>query len=239
MRLLFIRHGQSVNNLLYDQTGCSNGRNEDPELSPVGKKQVKALAKFLKSSKLPKKVVSGAGFYLNDFSITHLYTSLMVRAVSTAEPVAEVLGLPLYSDMDLHEGGGIYQEEETGEKRGLPGKTRSYFQQHFPRLIIPDGVSESGWWNKPFEEEGERVVRATRLLTRILEKHLNSEDCVAFFSHGEFYNIFLSVLLGLQWRNQFWFLLNNCGISRIDFDKDDSRFVYFNRTDHLPINMIT
>jgi len=239
MKLLFIRHGQSVNNLLYDETGCSNGRNEDPVLSPVGKKQVRALAKFLKSSRLPKQASPGAGWDLNDFSITHLYTSLMVRAVSTGEIVAQALGLPLIGDMDLHEGGGIYQEEESGEKRGLPGKTCTFFEKHHPGLIIPDRVSESGWWNKPYEAEGDRVIRAKRLLTRILQKHLNSEDFVAFFSHGEFYNTFLSVLLGLQWRNQFWFSLNNCGISRFDFDGNDTHIVFLNRTDYLPANMIS
>lgn len=36
MTLYLIRHAQSANNDLYDRTGSSLGRVEDPELTPLG-----------------------------------------------------------------------------------------------------------------------------------------------------------------------------------------------------------
>jgi hypothetical protein len=36
MHLFFIRHGQSANNHLWEQTGSNRGRSEDPELTETG-----------------------------------------------------------------------------------------------------------------------------------------------------------------------------------------------------------
>ncbi|MCA1554236.1 MAG: histidine phosphatase family protein, partial [Chloroflexi bacterium] len=50
MQLYFIRHAQSLNNHLWDQTGDSTGRSEDPELTPTGWKQAELLAAFVSRS---------------------------------------------------------------------------------------------------------------------------------------------------------------------------------------------
>jgi len=79
MQLYFIRHAQSTNNELYESTGSSYGRNEDPELTELGIKQASALAEFLQTGNpnggARKETASPKGF-----GLTHLYSSLMRRA---------------------------------------------------------------------------------------------------------------------------------------------------------------
>src|SRR3989304_4080964 len=115
MQFYFIRHGQSANNLLWDRTGASKGRSHDPELTDLGRRQAEVLAQFLKRSD-PAAGVNGRDTQnVAGFNLTHLYTSLMIRAVATADILAGVLGLLPVAWVDVHEGGGIYiDDEETG-----------------------------------------------------------------------------------------------------------------------------
>ncbi len=224
MQFYFIRHGQSANNSLWDQTGSNHGRSEDAELTPVGCRQAELLARFLRDA---------------DFGLTHLYSSLMVRAVATGSIIAETLDLPLVAWEDAHETGGIYLEnEQTGECIGQPGKNRAYFETHYPRLILPEGL-EDGWWNRPFETREQRPIRAQRFLQELLQRHGQSENRVAVVSHGGFYNYLVAAILRLPERDHVWFVLNNAAITRMDWCDQRVEMVYMNRTDFLPPELIT
>jgi 2,3-bisphosphoglycerate-dependent phosphoglycerate mutase len=240
MQFYFIRHGQSTNNLLWERTGGSDGRREDPELTEVGRQQAALVAGFLTQadgavSEKPLDLQNAAGF-----GITHLYCSLMVRAVATGSAVAQALGLPLVGLRDAHETGGIYlHDPETGENVGLPGKTHAYFADHYPNLVLPDDVPDSGWWNRPFEEREERRSRAERLVAELLARHRDTEDRVALVSHGGFYNYVLAVIMGLPDTYDFWFSLNNTGITRIDYTPEQTYITYMNRVEFLPRALVT
>ncbi len=70
MQLYYIRHGQSGNNLLWEQTGSNAGRSFDPELSPLGQQQAALVAEFIKNSdqvpeKHPLDFQNEANFNLN------------------------------------------------------------------------------------------------------------------------------------------------------------------------------
>ena len=54
MQFYFIRHGQSENNALWERTGSSEGRSEDPELTALGHRQAKRLAQFLRQVRTPQ-----------------------------------------------------------------------------------------------------------------------------------------------------------------------------------------
>jgi 2,3-bisphosphoglycerate-dependent phosphoglycerate mutase len=238
MQFYFIRHGQSANNHLYDTTGSSVGRSEDPELTEVGRRQAEILARFLKQSdsafQQPPDRMNRGGF-----GITHLYTSLMVRAVATASIIGRELNLAPIAWEELHEGGGIYLDDpETGAKIGLPGKTRAYFAAQYPELILPATFNDAGWWNRPFEEYAQMLPRAERFLNDLLARHGNTEDRVAVVSHGGFYNTLMQTIFRIG-RAGMWFNINNAAITRIDFTAEETVLAYLNRVDFLPKELIT
>jgi 2,3-bisphosphoglycerate-dependent phosphoglycerate mutase len=239
MQFYFIRHAQSANNLLYVTTGSSDGRSDDPELTETGHKQAEVLAQFL----CRKSAASSANQFdqqnLAGFGITHLYTSLMVRAVATGVVVARALSLPLVAWADLHETGGIYHEDvQTGERVGEPGKNRAYFEAHYRDLVLSPSLGEAGWWNRPFEEREQRPTRAERFLHDLLGRHGGKDDRVAVISHGGFYNVLMRTIFKIA-REDCWFGLNNVAITRIDFDADGAALTYTNRLDFLPWDLVT
>lgn len=241
MRLYFIRHGQSENNLLWEETGGNTGRSEDPELTPTGHRQAQLLAEFIRSMD-DKSRDNGTErvFKRDDFCFTHLYTSLMVRSVATGSYLAKAVGLPLVGWPEIHECGGIYMDDEkTGEPVGLPGKTRAYFREHYSHLVLPESCTNEGWWNRPFETREDRPMRAHQVLNTLIERHGGTEDRVAIISHGGFYMELARVLFKIE-SPQVWFLMYNTAISRFDFWEDgEVTLSYHNRTDHLPENVIT
>ena len=236
MQLYFIRHGQSENNALWLSAGSHIGRNEDPGLTEVGRRQAEFLAQFLSQP------ASASSDFQNvaGFGITHLYSSLMVRAVATGTIIANALDLPLVAWEDLHEWGGIYlKDEQTDERTGLPGRNRAYFETHYPDLALPDSMGEAGWWNRPFEEPELRLPRANRVLHDLLERHGGADDRVAVVSHGGFFNYLLAAILELPGREGYRFGMSNTGISRIDFHDEAIWLNYLNRVDFLPKELIT
>lgn len=242
MQLYFIRHAQSENNLLWAETGSVDGRSEDPHLTPVGRQQAEALAQFLRGPDHGEETPS-VDFDLQNvhgFRLTHLYCSLMVRAVETGRVVARALDLPLVGWREIHETGGIHHRDpETDEHVGLPGHGRSFFEAEYPELVLPDAVDEAGWWNRPFEEYEERRGRAERFLDELHRRHGDSEDRVAIISHGGFYNHVMRCLLRMPEERSRWLSMNNAAITRIDFVQEDIWIVYTNRCEFLPGEMIT
>jgi len=245
MQLYFIRHGQSENNLLWDQTGSDAGRSSDPELTDVGRQQAAHLAAFLAAPGVAGGNSVAASHNLSGFHLTHLYCSPMLRAIETALPVARALGLPLVVWEDLHETGGIfYTDVETQAQIGLPGTTRAGFVARFPELLLPEGDWDSGWWNRPFEPYAERPLRARRVLQTLLERHGDTDDRVAMVSHAGFYNHLLRAILDLPAEAPVWLELQNTAVTRIDFQPEmlplePIRLVYTNRVDFLPKSLLT
>lgn len=227
MQFYFIRHGQSENNRLWDLTGSSQGRSTDAELTLIGQQQAELLARFLRERD-------------DEFGVTHLYTSLMIRAVATATIIGDALDLPPVAWEDLHETGGMYvEDEQTSEYIGQPGNNRAYFEAHYPRLVLPEPLGEAGWWNRPFEDQEHRPIRAQRVWRDLMERHGGTDDHVAVVSHGAFYNHLLAALLKMPQEDSCWFSLNNAGIARIDFRDDQIVVVYMNRVDFLPRELVT
>jgi 2,3-bisphosphoglycerate-dependent phosphoglycerate mutase len=240
MRLYFIRHAQSINNQLYQLNGNSDNRHEDPELSDTGKQQAKILATFL-SSPATQKEDRGSDYQdLSGFQITHIYSSLMMRAVQTSHAIAEQLGLPLMGWIDLHEEGGIYLDDpETGNTLARPGKSCSFFHQYYPRLVVPDGVTETGWWGRLRETEEHTQIRTEKIYKELLSRHGGTQDYVMLVSHGGLFDYFMKMLFGLSGEQRINFTLNNASITRIDFDEDIISLIYQNRLDFMPRNLIT
>ena len=239
MQLYLIRHAQSENNALYDNADYNRARSMDPELTELGFRQAEYLARFL---------IEGPGDFSDvddphnrsGFGLSHLYSSLMVRAVATGAIISRALGLPLIGWRDWHEGGGIYLEDETtGEPVGYPGKDRNYFKTYYPNLLWPADLDDGCWWNQPFEERPQRWARARRVLNDLMARHGGTFDRVAVIMHGGFYNYFMKTLFGIEPGAAIWFVMNNTAITRIDFTGQETRLVYQNRLEHLPTELVS
>lgn len=152
MHLYFIRHGQSTNNALWAQNQSRDGRSEDPELTEVGERQAALLARSLGREAPMAEAPPYNPKDVGGFNITHLYCSPMIRAINTAMYIAEALDLQPSVWRDVHEVGGIFLEDvESGRPVGLPGRTRAYFPERYPELMLSDDLGTDGWWNRPFE----------------------------------------------------------------------------------------
>jgi 2,3-bisphosphoglycerate-dependent phosphoglycerate mutase len=246
MELYFIRHGQSQNNANWDNKDYQES--PDPALTEIGHEQARLLAEFLKKNQT---ITNDRVWNIQNrygFGLTHIYCSMMERAVYTAAPIAQALDLPLMAWKEIHEEGGIFSRDVQSNNAGLPGRTRSFFTQNFPAMTLPEELDETGWWNRPFEADEERQPRADQVLADLIARHKDQEGQpihrVAFVSHGGFFMRLICAMLKLPWRQaalgmRSWFILNNCSISRFDIHKEDLNLAYLNRTDYLPEDLIT
>jgi 2,3-bisphosphoglycerate-dependent phosphoglycerate mutase len=240
MDLYFIRHGQSTNNALWTENQSREGRSEDPELTTVGERQSALLACFLSRDAPTEEVPAYDHKNMGGFGITHLYCSPMIRAIDTAMYVAEALHLRPKAWRDVHEVGGIFlQDIETGQPVGLPGRTRAYFRERYPELILSDELHRDGWWTRPFEAREERRRRAERVLEQLMERHGGTDDRIALVSHAGFYNYLMGAILGLPEPDGYFFVMDNAAVTRLQFEDGRMLVVYTNRTDFLPNELIT
>lgn len=246
MEIYFIRHGESANNRLYNETGDWRGRTSDPDLTDLGVQQSVRLAAWLARPGTPRQH-SEDYQNVSGFGLTHLYTSLMVRAVKTALPLADALGLPPTGLTDLHELHGIFEFTQDGDawqRIGLPGSTPQQLQALFPTLRLPADLPDDGWWQSKVEGRQAMLERAQRVLAFLRQQHSGSDDRVALISHGGFYHAFLHVLLRLPPPSDgrgfdLSFGLNNTGITRIILADDAVRMVYANNVAHLMDGLIS
>jgi 2,3-bisphosphoglycerate-dependent phosphoglycerate mutase len=248
MQLYFIRHGQSINNANWEAAGYTES--PDPWLTEIGKQQAQTLADYLEKNQPLAEHKDWNADNRHGYGITHIYSSLMERAAHTASFTARRLpGIPCAAWMEIYEAGGIYGREGELKHKGLPGKTRAWFEEHFPELALPDQLDGAGWWQeRPYETVDGVHQRAKSVWADLLSRHRDQdgqpEHRVALVSHGEFFVHLMCAMLDIPFRAashglKSWFLLNNCSISRIDVRGEDVIVCYLNRTDHLPGHLLT
>lgn len=246
MKLYLVRHAQSANNVLWTGTDHADGRTPDPEITDIGHEQAARVADhFARPGAEPRQHPFNRRS-LHDFGLTHIYCSLMTRSILTARYIAARCDLPLVALPDIFEQFGIYEVDADGAMQGLPGPGRRYFADRFPEIVLPDCVSEEGWWNRPAETADEFVIRVERVVSNIKQVHSDSDDCVAMIVHGDFIDQFVNALMGVprhqhnyrsEWVANWTF--HNTSISRVDFENGSHTVVYLNRLDHLPSDLVT
>ncbi|MCS7088787.1 MAG: phosphoglycerate mutase family protein [Thermoflexales bacterium] len=200
LQVTFVRHAQSVNNALWSSGGTPAARVDDPELTPLGWQQARHLAAHLAR---------------NGVRYTHLFSSLMLRAVQTGHCIAEQLNMPLIGWLEMHELGGMYmQQEPDGACLPRSGQTRAFFARYFPRLVLPDSVTEAGWWNRPFEGEAERYARAQRVWQEICAACAREEHWL-MVTHSGFLNVLFCAMLSVASESATWFRFDNASLTEV------------------------
>ena len=206
MRLILVRHGQSVGNVEQRIQG-----GDDP-LTDFGRRQAAAAGAFLATRA----------------DITHLYASPLSRAFETATIIGNAIGrnpVPLagFAEIDPGTASGLlwteWAEKFPVQAAAIQTASRSPFEQW-------DG-GESG------QDLADRVFAAwDELVTR----HLGSGDVVTLVSHGgplawiaarlhdDPLDVWPTARGGFR----------NCSVSELSFDRDGTHsFVCWNETAHL------
>jgi 2,3-bisphosphoglycerate-dependent phosphoglycerate mutase len=245
-KLYLIRHAQSANNVLWNGITEADGRTPDPEITDLGHRQAENLGNHIAHPEAeprqhPFDPVNDIGF-----GLTHIYCSLMSRSILTAEYISKACNLNLEALPDIFERHGIYDVDTDGEKQGIPGQGRDYFEQRFPQLDLPDDMNDSGWWNRPAENEEAFQDRMTKVVTNLKQQLSQSDDCIGMVAHGDFIDQFINELMGVErhqhnyenhWVSNWTF--HNTSISRIDFANGSHNVVYLNRIDHLTSELVS
>ena len=241
--LYLIRHGQSQNNAFAAEAQANateeTPRTSDPSLTRAGYAQAKCVARYLATQADKTDVRDGTPMG-NGHGIHKLYTSAMLRALETTQPIADALKLTPEIWLDVHEEGGIWLDQGDGRGPiGYPGMTRTEIQAQFPGFALPDSITEAGWWNRPFETRESLVRRAARLADDVRRHVAGEESRIAIVSHGTLVSLLIQHLLLGQYVPDIRFSNHNTGISRIDFEGDSVMLRYLNRIDHLPMDLVT
>lgn len=246
MELYIIRHGQSTNNALADDSQAT--RVYDPPLTDLGKRQADALAQYLAGGASRDPWVNpNTGYSRQDggqgAGITHLYCSPMYRALQTTAPTAAALGLKPEIWVEVHEHGGVYLEEQ-GKITGYPGRSRTQIAGEFPAYIIPAGVTDAGWWDPKVGLEGISACygRAIKIAGELRRRALDDQEKrerIAMISHGTFIDALIKALFNQLPTRNMYYLHYNTAITRLDFDKERIIVRYINRVDHLSPDLIS
>lgn len=201
--VLLIRHGQSEGNA----ERRFGGHTATP-LSPRGRRQAQALARALK-----------------DEGLTALYSSDLVRAVETAEPLAKLTGLAINSAT-------AFRERSVGVMEGLTFENAA--QQHpeqYAALLRRDfeHVLTGG------ESYRQLLDRAWQKLDEIIAQ--NKGGKIAVFSHTGTICILALHLMGALDAPELkpvWITSANCGVTRFELVEDGLvRVLTLNDTRHL------
>lgn len=202
-KLYLIRHGQSDGNA----EGRFGGHGPTP-LSELGKKQAEATAKLLKKE-----------------GVNAIYSSDLLRAMQTAEPLSQLTGIPVIST-------SAFRERNVGVLEGLTfDESKQTFPKDYYALVnrnvhhvITDG-----------ESYRHLLRRSTTQLWDILRDHMSGR--IAIFSHTGaicFMTLHLMGAIRRDTKQTPWIVTSNCGINRFEIrGRNNVRVLALNDTRHL------
>ena len=202
-KLYLIRHGQSAGNA----EGRFGGHSPTP-LSDLGKEQAELTAKILAKEK-----------------IHAIYSSDLLRAVQTAQPLAKFLDLPIVQTPD-------FRERHVGVLEGL---TFDESKQKYPKdyyALINRNIHHVITRGESYRQ---LLRRTTAALREIFDVHYGEK--VVIFSHTGAICFMTLYLLGAINRRTVttpWLVTSNCGINRFEIQgRRNVRVLAINDTRHL------
>jgi broad specificity phosphatase PhoE len=196
MELLLIRHG------LPQRVDGGDGF-ADPGLDAAGVEQANRLADHLRAER-----------------IDAIYASSMRRAQQTAQPLAEMLGLPVVIDPAVAENDVRASHYIPQEELRAAGDPR-----------WRDGFSASEWpdYYEPLETFHERIVSG---LEAIMARHRG--EVVAVFCHGGVIARYTASIVGQPWESTGFFYPHYTSITRLTAASTSQVWmVTANETPHL------
>lgn len=218
MELYLIRHAQSTNQVLDEP----ESKVFDPHLTDLGERQAVLLAEYLGSGRERTRAPGGG--------IDSLVCSPMWRALQTARPLSEALGLSPEVWVDVH--------EQVRAMETYAGSTRERIQAAFPDYVLPEGITKQGWWNRAGESRSETMERAIRVAEKLRES-ADSDQRLAIVSHARFIDSLLKAFLSQLPGYDSWYHHFNTGVSRLGLGGRRLDVRYLNRVAHLSPDLIS
>ena len=202
-RLNLIRHGQSAGNA----EGRFGGHSPTP-LSELGRQQAEITARRLAKEK-----------------INVIYSSDLHRAVETAAPLAEILGLPINENP-------AFRERKVGV---LEGKTFDESKAEFPKdyyALINRNIQHVITEGESYRQLLKRAVKALHEVIRN-----NQGANIAIYSHTGaicYLTLYLMGAITRKTKTTPWLITSNCGINRFEIrSRSNIRVMALNDTRHL------
>ena len=202
-KLLLVRHGQSAKNV----EGRFGGHSMTP-LSDLGRQQAELTANALS----------------NEY-VSAVFSSDLPRAVETASPLSENLGIELNKT-------NAFRERDVGVLEGL---TFDEAKEEFPDdyyALVNRNVNHQITNGESYRQ---LLARATGTLNEILRTFRGKR--IVIFSHTGticFLSLYLMKAIHPTTKTTPWLLTSNCGINRFEIRRRDNvRVVALNDTRHL------
>lgn len=202
-RLYLIRHGQSAGNA----EGRFGGHSPTP-LSELGRNQAELTAQLLSKEK-----------------ISAIYSSDLLRAVKTAEPLAKLLDMPIITT-------DAFRERHIGVLEGLTfDESKIQYPKDYYALINRNihHVITKG-------ESYRQLLRRTTAALREIFNTCRGEKVVIFSHTGAICYMTLYLLGAINRKTQTtpWLVTSNCGINRFEIHgRNNVRVLAINDTRHL------
>jgi broad specificity phosphatase PhoE len=202
-KLYLVRHGQSAGNA----EGRFGGHGPTP-LSKLGVHQAEATAKLLAKE-----------------GINSIYSSDLLRAVQTAEPLSQLTGIPITST-------SAFRERNVGVLEGLTfDESKETFPKDYYALVsrnVHHVITEG-------ESYRHLLRRSTTELWEILRNHIGGR--IVIFSHTGaicFLTLHLMGAIRRDTKQTPWIVTSNCGINRFEIrGRNNIRILALNDTRHL------
>ena len=202
-KLFLIRHGQSAGNA----EGRFGGHGPTP-LSELGHQQAEVTAKALAKD-----------------GVDVIYSSDLLRAVQTAEPLSRLTGVPVVTTP-------AFRERHVGVLEGLTfDESKERYPRDFYALVnrTVHHVISGG------ESYRHLLRRSTGTLNEILRTHQGQK--IAIFSHTGalcFLSLYLLGAIRRDTKQTPWIVTSNCGINRFEIrSRRNIRLLALNDTRHL------
>lgn len=201
-KIYLIRHGETDANINFRFQGHTNN-----SLNSKGLQQAKEL-----------------GHYYENIALDAVYSSSMLRAQQTAEPLAALNGIQTQTFDELKEiCFGKWEGLAFDEIKAKWSEEFDRFFQEPAKCRVPGGES--------FEDVAERV---RSVCSKIVED--SGDKNIAIVSHGGVIRIQLCLLLGLDINKMWMFGVHNASTTCIGRWRDSFTIEYVNDTHYLKDN---
>ena len=247
--IIFIRHGESANNVTYETVRNMFGDTISPEqyeievaklhnpdcgVSPRGARQIEELVKFISSGGLSDTMPNPDEW--------KLFSSPMNRCMITSNAIGMAMGKRVTVMPFLYESDGCYETLSDHDTKGLPGMTAAEVTEKFSHLDCAPGMEE-GWYKLEKKESRRHFYsRCKDIAEWIWKAHDQTPEERGFKTgmvlsvHG---NLISQVLGELLQTGTMLITHHNTGMAHVQLwsNHDNTRRVpcllYSNRVEHM------